>query len=666
MKKLSNKFRNPDITEIEKLQNQGCRCEDWATFWLSDPLSINYIFNASFYGEVFIGSLGKEIIFPGGLRKKSGLYNVTLHNCCIGDNVYISETRNHISNYDISNDTVIENINLLIMDGESSFGNGTLVNVLDETGGRQLMIYDRLSAHLAYIMAFYRHIDHLPDSIEKMIKQYSKNMKTSRGFIGRNCEIRNCNEIINVKIGDYTRINGASLLKEGSINSNSYSPVKIGLNTIAENFIISSGAEINNGAIIFNCFVGQGCLLSNNYSATNSLFFSNCQGINGEACSVFAGPFTVTHHKSTLLIAGMFSFLNAGSGSNQSNHMYKLGPIHHGIVERGSKTTSDSYLLWPAKIGPFTLVMGRHYKNSDTSFMPFSYLIEKNDESWLVPGINLRSVGTIRDAMKWPRRDKRTDPDLLDCINYNLLSPYTVERMLKGKKILEDLRNVSGDSCDVYSWGTVNISGSSLTKGIDLYNMAISKFLGNSIITRIENKLPSSKTELLNALIPESDNGHGEWIDIAGLIAPKKLVQALINGIDSGNILTLSQFESELQKIHNHYYEYEWEWVASNMECLYGKKIRELGVSDIIFIIKQWKDSVIKLDKLLYEDARKEFRLSAKTGFGIDGDQTIKEQDFYKVRGSFEDNTFVKEISEHINKKSALGDKIIGYLENLK
>ena len=105
-------------------------------------------------------------------------------------------------------------------------------------------------------------------------------------------------------------------------------------------------------------------------------------------------------HKSSLLIAGMFSFLNAGSGSNQSNHMYKLGPIHQGVVERGSKTTSDSYILWPAKVGAFSLIMGRHVNHPDTSGMPFSYLIEHGNRSYLVPGANLKSVGTIRDAQK--------------------------------------------------------------------------------------------------------------------------------------------------------------------------------------------------------------------------------------------------------------------------
>ena len=54
--------------------------------------------------------------------------------------------------------------------------------------------------------------------------------------------------------------------------------------------------------------------------------------------------------------------------------MYKLGPIHQGTLERGAKTTSDSYILWPARVGAFSLVMGRHVNHADTSNLPFSYL----------------------------------------------------------------------------------------------------------------------------------------------------------------------------------------------------------------------------------------------------------------------------------------------------
>ena len=132
----------------------------------------------------------------------------------------------------------------------------------------------------------------------------------------------------------------------------------------------ASGARVEDGAVVHLLFVGQASSLSHLFSAHDSLFFANCACENGEAAAIFGGPYTVTMHKSSLLIAGMFSFLNAGSGSNQSNHMYKLGPIHQGVVERGSKTTSDSYILWPARIGPFSLVNGapcdpsRHFASS--------------------------------------------------------------------------------------------------------------------------------------------------------------------------------------------------------------------------------------------------------------------------------------------------------------
>jgi len=69
--------------------------------------------------------------------------------------------------------------------------------------------------------------------------------------------------------------------------------------------------------ILDGCFVGQSVKLGKQYSAENSAFFANCEGFHGEACSIFAGPYTVTHHKSTLLIAGLFSFFNAGSGTTK-------------------------------------------------------------------------------------------------------------------------------------------------------------------------------------------------------------------------------------------------------------------------------------------------------------------------------------------------------------
>jgi hypothetical protein len=82
-------------------------------------------------------------------------------------------------------------------------------------------------------------------------------------------------------------------------------------------------------------------------------------------------------------------------------------------------------------------------------------------------------------------------------------------------------------------------------------------------------------------------------------------------------------------------------------------------------LIEDWKKSVVGLDWLLYEDAKKEFALTSMTGFGIDGDQEIKKLDFEGVRGTFKQNAFVSEILSHIQKKTELGNKTIEYIKSL-
>jgi hypothetical protein len=388
-------------------------------------------------------------------------------------------------------------------------------------------------------------------------------------------------------------------------------------------------------------------------------------GFHGEACSIFAGPYTVTHHKSTLLIAGIFSFMNAGSGSNQSNHMYKLGPIHQGIMERGSKTTSDSFLLWPARIGPFTLVMGRHYKNMDTSSLPFSYLIESNDVSVLVPAINLRSVGTIRDVQKWPLRDRRRDPVKIDQVNFNLLSPYTIRKMFEGREILRKIKSESNPEVSSYTYNNMLIKRTALERGIELYQTGINKFLGNSLIKRLEKRQFTTNDELQRRLTPDTQKGSGEWVDIAGLIAPKKEVDNLLDDIEAGKISSVEGLSGSFADMHNSYHEWEWTWSCQRIEGEEGIPVNKLTAVDIIRIVKRWEKSVVDLDHLLYEDARKEFNLSSMTGFGIDDGEEVKKQDFDQVRGEFESNSVVSAIHQHIKQKTDLADELIGRMKNI-
>jgi carbonic anhydrase/acetyltransferase-like protein (isoleucine patch superfamily) len=659
-------FRDLYDEEVGQLIHQGCSSVDWTLVKVSADFMPDNIQNCKFSGRIRLSSFNGEVTLTGGINFRTGLYNAWLHNCEVERNALIYNVRSYIANYKIGKDVIIHNITTLAVDGESRFGNGVIVEAINEGGGRDIPIYDFLSAHVAYIMSLYRHRPDLVKLLKSMVLDYADCVKTSMGVVGDGAKILNCNTLLNVKIGPVTTIDGAKKLNNGSINSTYEAPVTIGEGVIMENFIVSSGSKIMDATLISNCFIGQGCILDKHYSAVNSLFFANCQGFHGEACSIFAGPYTVTHHKSTLLIAGMFSFLNAGSGSNQSNHMYKLGPIHQGIMERGGKTTSDSYLLWPSRIGAFSLVMGRHYKHCDTTDFPFSYLIESKDESILVPAINLKSIGTIRDTQKWPERDIRTDSNLLDFINFNLLSPYTVYRMMKGRQKLLTIRNSSDASSVGYSYDKMKIDSRALHRGIDLYEMAIWKFLGNSLITRLQNRRLKSDSDLQQTLEPDTPVGKGTWVDLSGLICPYEALDLLLKSIEIREITTLEEVNSSLSKLHKNYYTYEWTWAAEAIESFYGKAVSHFTAEDVIAVVEKWKESVLGIDRFLYDDAKKEFSISIMTGFGIDGTSVSREEDFYQVRGEFENNKTVVAIKEHMTKKEKLGNEIINLMLNIR
>jgi NDP-sugar pyrophosphorylase family protein len=638
-------YRKLNKEEIEILERQMCSASDWNLVEVTDGFSTDYVRYARFSGNVRLGAFRKVFQLAGGMVKHSGIYYATLHNVTVGDDCCIENVKNYIANYNIGDGAFIENVDIILVDGESSFGNGTKVQVLNETGGCEVMIFDRLTAQTAYVMALFKHRPELMAKMMKMIEAYVDTVKSSVGHIGRDVTIADAGYIKNVRIGDCCKIEGASRLKNGSINSNPHAPVHIGVGVVGDDFIISSGSSIEDGVSFSRCFIGQACRMGHTYSATDSLFFSNCQGENGEACAIFAGPFTVTHHKSTLLIAGMFSFMNAGSGSNQSNHLYKLGPIHHGIMERGSKTASDSYILWPAKVGAFSLVMGRHVCHQDTTDLPFSYLIEQQSTSYIMPGANLKSVGTIRDAKKWPARDARRDPDKLDCINYNLLSPYTIHKMLRGMDILKNLQKVSGDTSDSYTYQSGMIKRSSLKNGLRYYGLAVDKFLGNSLITRLMSSDFMGVSQMREALKPTAAYGEGDWMDLAGLIAPQKAVSDLLDAVERGTLNDVAELNHCFADLHSQYYDFEWNWAYRVIEEYYGVSLDSIEPEKLVELICRWRSSVVALDNLIYEDARKEFSLTGMS--------------------DFESDPFVKSVRAHIDAKTNLADHVLSRLSSI-
>ena len=623
--------------EIATLTVYGCSAENWKNVQVAEDFSATFINNVHFSGNIKLGTYTKVFELAGGLKKHAGIFNCVLHNCIVGNDVFIDKIHNYIANYQIEEGAYIENVNLILTDGISTFGNGVKVATMIESGGREVPIFDKLSAPLAYMMAFYRHNSELIEKLETSVFHYVENQKSDKGLIGQNVRIANSGSIKNVRIGDFAQLEGIATLENGTIISNEEAPVIIGTGVQCNDFIIQSGTSVTDAAMISCCFVGQGCTIGKQFSAIDSLFFSNFQGLHGEAVSIFAGPYTVTHHKSTLMLTALYSFMNAGSGTNFSNHMYKLGPVHQGVTERGVKTSSDSYIMWPAKIGAFTVVLGRHKGNPDISDLPFSYLMENAGESYLLPGINLHSAGTIRDVQKWPKRDLRKG-EKIDTICFDFLSPYTISKSLKGIELLKNLLLNMDETANFVWYQNCKIKRSAIRKGIELYELAVDSFIARAFA----QKNVDSTDGLIKLLSINTLGGAGQWVDMAGLIAPKTEVDKLISRIVSDDLL-LEMIQLELNTIFNGYDDFSFNFALDVCMKKIGKSVKQLKDQDIFDIIEKG----IKADKLfndlILRDAKKEFSSISKISFGIDGDENDKNADFEATRGAFDAHPFVIE-----------------------
>jgi hypothetical protein len=237
--------------------------------------------------------------------------------------------------------------------------------------------------------------------------------------------------------------------------------------------------------------------------------------------------------------------------------------------------------------------------------------------------------------------------------------------MIKGRSILRNLKHVSGETSETYSFQSAKIKNSSLNNGIKFYNTGIQKFMGNSIIKRLENIVFHNDDEIRARLRPDTEIGDGEWVDISGLIAPKSEIEKLMDNIENGSINRLKTINEAFSEMHNNYYTYEWTWAYNKIEEVYGIKPEEITARDIVNIVREWQNAVIGLDKLAIEDAKKEFSLSSMTGFGVDGSRDEQVQDFEQVRGDVHSNQFISTLLDHIKAKTALGNELITRLSPL-
>ena len=134
--------------EIAALEASGSTADDWSSIEVAEDFHPSQLRGARLGGRVRLAS---------GVRiRNSG-----------------------VRNYDIGARTLVEEVVRLECRGESAFGNGTEVAVMNENGGRTVRIYSGLTAQIAYMAAVYRHRPALVAALDRILGSIISRLVTS-------------------------------------------------------------------------------------------------------------------------------------------------------------------------------------------------------------------------------------------------------------------------------------------------------------------------------------------------------------------------------------------------------------------------------------------------------------------------------------------------------
>lgn len=548
-------YRKLTDNEIALLEDNNCRAEDWESVNVSDDFNPAYLCDVVFYGEINLGYFDRNIEVSPGFLKHSGIYRATLRNVTVGDNCLIEHVNNYVNNYTIGDNCYISNIATLETSEGATYGQGNIISAGSPAGEGNIMLLTRLSSQLAALMMKYSYDKELRETLRNLVREDVDAQQPERGIIGEGVKIVNTGEITNTILGDYCEVNGAARLSDTTVMGTADASVFIGTGVICENSVISDGASLLNSAIVTDCFVGEACKISNGFTAGQSVIFANSNLSKGEASAAFCGPFTTSHHKNSLLTGSVFSLNNTG---------------HDDITQC-----------------------------PDMCNLPFSRLTTQGDTTFLEPAFHITTAAHYRDIRRWARRDMRAQSTPKSIVNFDWLSPFSVGEIIKAKKKLEDLREISGEDASNYRFHEFIIRAADLQKGIQNYDMALRIYMG-AVLKRVQRHAPE-----LNE--PETDTGLGKWDNLAGLLLPASEERQMVEDIKDGTLESIDAILRRFDEINAEYRNYQWAWTYRLILNYYG--LTELTPDDADMI----RDNCLKARRVwteeIRQDAEREYQL---------------------------------------------------------
>ena len=171
--------------------------------------------------------------------------------------------------------------------------------------------------------------------------------------------------------------------------------------------------------------------------------------------------------------------------------------------------------------------------------------------------------------------------------------------ILQGKRILERLREASGDNVSTYNYHEYVINASSLRKGIKYYDIALRIYMG-AVLKRVIRQYG-------RVVKPSSPVGEGEWTDLSGMLLPISEERRIQEGITDGTFDSVNQVLAELKSIHAQYRDFLWTWTYHMILNYY--QLHSLSDADVKRIHEDYVQARRAWISEIRKDAEKEYAM---------------------------------------------------------
>ncbi|HER08161.1 MAG TPA: DUF4954 family protein [Bacteroides sp.] len=587
-------WRHLQSDEIERLVKNDNTADDWDDLLVTDEFNPRLIKNTRFYGLVRLGRLRNVILQHHDLRMPCGISNSLIISCDIGDDVAIHNVH-YLAHYIIGDRCILFNIQEMHTTDHAKFGNGILkegepekvrtwLDLMNETGCRQVLPFDEMIAADAYLWAKYVDDKPLQARLKKITQESMDHHRGYYGTTGNDCVIKNSLILKDVKIGSNCYIKGANKIKNLTIKSSEKEPTQIGEGVELVNGIIGYGCHIFYGCKAVKFILGDhsnlkyGARLINSFLGDNSTI-SCCEVLNN---LIF--PAHEQHHNNSFLVASVVlgqSNIAAGAtiGSNH-NSRANDNEIQAG---RGFWPGLCTSLKHSSRFASFVLLSKGDYPAELDIQLPFSllnnnvskYRLEVMPAFWWM--YNMYAL--IRNSWKFLSRDKRENK--MQHVEFDTFAPDTGEEIFNGRRLLEiwtakaSLRS-KGESAEAMSDDDLARLGQELLSG------------DSEVISGLEVLGEGMENTKRKALIIKPHKGYHAYGDMLHYYAMKNLLEYM-------NAHPRATFSSMCKKLGG---ERQKAWVNLGGQIMQEKDLDLLRADIGTGKLKTWKEIHGRYDEL--------------------------------------------------------------------